>query len=78
MVLYIGSQMDNGFCLSEKRKTRVTKHNEFDDFYLEKDVKEFIKRRNRLDNDLRNNRITWAKFLDERRKLAGEKLIQKS
>ena len=40
------------------------------------DIKEFIKGRNKLDNDLRNNRITWAKFLDKRRKLAGPKFIQ--
>ena len=43
-------------------------------FYYEEDVKEFIRLRNRLDNDLRNNRITWNKYLDERRELSGEHL----
>jgi len=44
--------------------------------YLEEDVKEFIRRRNRLDSDLRNNRITWSTYLDKRRKLAGDKLAK--
>lgn len=44
------------------------------EYYREDKVKEFIKRRNRLDSDLRNNRITWSKYLDERGKLAGDKL----
>ena len=40
-----------------------------------KDVKEFIKEDLKLMNKYRIGEITWLKFLEERKKLVGDKLI---
>ena len=44
-------------------------------YWKGKDIKEFIKRRNMLVWKLHNGNITWEKFLKERDKLAGLKLL---
>ncbi len=67
--------MKKEFNLSEKTQIFEGWHSKENRFFHISYVKEFIKRRNILDRKLRNNQITWAKYLDERRKLAGEDLI---
>lgn len=46
-------------------------------FIYVKDVKTFIKDRNKLDMLLRKKKITWNDYVDERNKLAGSELLVK-
>lgn len=41
----------------------------------EEKVKEFIKKRNRLDMMLRNREITWEEYIEKRNNLTGKDLI---
>lgn len=68
--------MNKEFNLSEKEEDMTMENEGLRKFCWKDDIKEFIRLRNKLDSDLRNNRITWSKYLDKRRKLAEEKLCQ--
>ena len=66
--------MTKEFNLSSKRRILCRADGIKEGCYRGKDVKEFIKKRNRLDMMNRNREITWQEYIERRNKLAGEEL----
>jgi len=67
-----GKNMTKKFNLSEKRRETCKEESDFRFIYLEKDVKDFIKK---TEKDMRNSKLSRVGMIERFKQRAGVKLI---